>query len=428
MVGGPRHVHRAAHDGDPDGTAGSALSPLFGRAADIEQLCRRITAGHRLTTLTGPVGVGKSRLAAAVGEQLRACHRHRVHTVDFAPSPGAAGHGAPGPGTVDPLPGSGGRQLLIMDNCEFAAPELAFAVVDLLMSDDTVDVLATRRSPLGVHCERLFPVRPLPTPRPGEVLPAGRLVRIPSVALLLHAVAAIRPDFTVTEGNRSAIADLCHELDGLPLALEYAAARFRIHEPATLAAAVRSGLEELTGGRRIPPWRHTSLRTALAEHLHTLSPDATALLKRLARLETDFTLHDAEAAGSRPAEARRLLETLVDQQFVQAHEEGDGQRRFSLLRTTRTFLREAGHEPPCLLTRRQRQVAELVALGLTNRAIARRLGISEWTAVNHVRQVLKKLEVSSRVEVASWVAQRGACAPRERALPRQPQPPAVSRS
>jgi predicted ATPase/class 3 adenylate cyclase len=268
----------------------------------------------RLLTLTGPAGTGKTRLALQVAAEALDEFADGVYFVPLAPisDPGlvvpavaqalgvreVAGH-ALVEGLHEALRARP-RLLLVLDNFEQvlgAAPRVAA----LLAACPRLNVLVTSRAVLHLAGEHDFPVPPLTLPERRTLPPLERLAQYEAVRLLLERARAALPDFAITDANAPAVAEICHRLDGLPLALELAAARVRHLSPQALLARLERRLPLLTGGPRDLPARHRTLRGAIAWSYDLLGPEEQALFRRLAVFAGGCTLEAAEAvcgAGS----------------------------------------------------------------------------------------------------------------------------------
>ena len=342
-------------------------TPLVGRepeAAAIEDLVVR--EGARLVTLTGPGGVGKSRLAVQAARRLGPGFADGVRFVDLAAVPAAdlvAAGIAAGLGLIASagqlLPDlrsflRARRLLLVLDNFEQvagAAPLLA----DLLGAAPGVVVLVTSRVVLRLSGEHEFPVPPLPVPPAGQDRDAADVQDYASVALFVERARAAAHTFELTSDNAEAVAEICRRLDGLPLAIELAAARVRLPPPQALLARLDDRFSLLTGGARDLPQRQQTLRSTLDWSYGLLSASDQALLARLGVFAGSFGLPAAEAVGgdagdaaADPGRAGPVLETLgspVDSSLIRADTWG-GQPRFALLETIREYalerLREGG--------------------------------------------------------------------------------------
>jgi non-specific serine/threonine protein kinase len=337
-------------------------TPLVGREGELESArAQLLDEAVPLLTLTGPGGVGKTRLALAIAGEVAAEFADGVTLVDLAPVrdpalvlPSIAQ--ALGVRDTGERPLSEAlaaslkpRQLLLLlDNCEQiveAAPDVAA----LLAACPALQVLATSRAPLRVRGEHLRPVPPLAVPaaRPPRDLDA--LAATEAVALFAQLGRAADPAFALTETNAAAVTEIVRRLDGLPLAIELAAARLRALSPQALLALLSDRLRLLTGGPRDVTARQRTLRDTIAWSYHLLSPEERVLFRRLAAFAGGFDLAAAAAvAETDPLEAADGLAALVDQSLL-GHTEGPGGvSRFGMLETVREYgleqLRAAGEE------------------------------------------------------------------------------------
>ena len=343
-----------------------AATPLLGReqeAAAIEDLVAR--EGVRLVTLTGPGGVGKSRLMLEAARRLGPAFADGVRLVDLA-AVSAADLVTPaiaaGLGLITSAGQLAGdlesylrprRLLLALDNFEQvlgAAPLLS----GLLAVAPGLVVLVTSRAVLRLSGEHEFPVPPLPVPPAGAAPDPVQLRRYASVDLFAGRAYAADQGFELTAGNGAAVAEICRRLDGLPLAIELAAARVRLLPPQALASRLDERFSLLTGGARDLPQRQQTLRNTLEWSFGLLSAGEQALFARLGVFAGSISLPAAEAigAGSRQqghAEGAwpvtDTLGALVDTSLVRP-QTGRDQPRFSLLETIREYalerLREGG--------------------------------------------------------------------------------------
>jgi predicted ATPase len=343
----------AASDAPLAGALPAPATPLVGRerdAAAVEDLVVR--EGARLVTLTGPGGVGKSRLAIEAARRLGPGFADGVRFVELAPVSSAdlvAAALATGLGltsTGDKLIMDvqsylrARRLLLVLDNFEQvvgAAPLLA----ELLGVAPGVVVLVTSRVVLRLSGEHEFPVPPLSVPPAGASPDPEELRRYASVALFTERAHAADPGFELTGGNAEAVAEICRRLDGLPLAIELAAARVRLLPPQALLPRLGQQLSLLTGGARDLPQRQRTLRSTLDWSYGLLSASEQALFARLGVFAGPFSLPAAEAVGAdsadpgqakEPAPVLETLGSLVDSSLVQADTRGD-EPRFALLET-----------------------------------------------------------------------------------------------
>jgi predicted ATPase len=346
-----------ADEGPPAGAVPVPVTPLLGReqeSAAVEELV--VGEGVRLVTLTGPGGVGKTRLMVEAARRLGPGFADGARFVELAPVSEAdlvAAAIAAGLG----LNTSAGRLvtdlesylrprrlLLALDNFEQvlgAAPLLA----ELLEAAAGLVVLVTSRTVLRLSGEHEFPVPPLPVPPAGSRDPAD-LQRYASVSLFAERAHAVAPGFELTGANAGAVAEICRRLDGLPLAIELAAARIRLLPPQALASRLDQRFSVLSSGARDLPERQRTLRNTLDWSYGLLPAGEQALFARLGVFAGPFSLPAAEAVGapgegqaSGPGQTIETLGSLVDSSLVRAETRG-GEPRFSLLETIRDYARE----------------------------------------------------------------------------------------
>jgi predicted ATPase/DNA-binding CsgD family transcriptional regulator len=326
---------------------------LIGRDQDVEVVCQRLLQPDvRLLTLTGPGGTGKTRLALEAGTLLLDLFEQGVFFVDLAPlsdpqlvlptvaqSLGIAE--VAGLSLLEHLTDVLATQqiLLVLDNCEHVA-SAAPNVAHLLATCPGVRVLATSREPLHLSWERLHPVAPLPVPNLGDLPASDELSQVPAVTLFVERARAVRPGFTLDESNARAVAELCVRLDGLPLAIELAAARSNVLPPGALLDRLAQHLDLLKSDARDEPARHRTLQAAIAWSYDLLSSDEQLLLRRLSVFAGGWTIEAAECvcadAPIKLAAVLDLLSRLVQCSLVVA-DEREGQVRYRLLETVRQF-------------------------------------------------------------------------------------------
>ena len=336
-----------------------SLTPFIGRDEEVDAL-RRLLDHTRLLTLTGAGGSGKTRLAAEVAARTADRYADGIAWVELAPlgdadllptylldalgiEPGAR---APVTALVDSLRER--QLLLVLDNCEHLVEACASIAEVTLRGCPRVHILATSREALGVGGERawLVPGLSLP-PRDAGV---GQLEHSTAVQLFVDRAQAASASFRLTAANAPAVAQICRRMDGLPLAIELAAARVRSLPPEELASRLDDSFRVLRSGSRTAVPRHRTLREAIDWSYRLLGDHERALLQRLAIFAGDFTLHAAESvAADTDLDAADVLDTLgalVDKSLV-VMRESDGSARFYLLETIRQFaagqLRESGH-------------------------------------------------------------------------------------
>ncbi len=337
------------------------LTELIGREQDVQSICRGVHL-HRLVTLTGAGGCGKTRIAIAVAERIRGSMPHGIGFVDLGelaqgePVVGAvaAGLGITGRPDRPPIEGLVDRlrhqeMLVVLDNAEHLVTALAPLVERLVSACPGLRVLVTSREALRVAGERIVAVRPLAVP-PAAPCPLGELVRVPAVRLFAERAASMRPGFEVTDDSASSVIRICRTLDGIPLALELAAARLAVLGPEELADRLSDRFSLLVAGNRTAPERHRTLRAAVAWSHDLLADDERRLFARLGVFAGGFTLQAATAIcgpvterdlTDEPVEAEvlDLLGHLVAKSLVVA-EPGPGGVRFRLLDTLRAYARE----------------------------------------------------------------------------------------
>ena len=331
--------------------------PLLGRDAELAAIRSMIVnEGSRLVTLTGAGGSGKTRLALAAAEQLLEFFAGRVFFVPLASVTepelvGAAiahalGAGdparAPLPAVIASLRSTENRSLLIIDNFEQvidAAPELA----DLIANCPTVTILVTSREILHLYAERTLPVPPLQLPET-DAGAAAETLGNPAVMLFVQRARAVNPALELDAGNISAIAEICRRLDGLPLAIELAAARTRLITPRAMLGRIGERLKLLTGGARDLPGRQQTLRRTLDWSYELLNGGEQALLRRLSVFAGSFTLEEAEAVadpfGRLEVSVDDGVGSLVDKSLLVRKGEDAGEARFGMLGMVRDYAAE----------------------------------------------------------------------------------------
>ena len=335
-------------------------TPLVGRDDDAAAVSDLVRAeGVRLVTLTGPGGVGKSRLAVEVAQRLGAGFADGVRFVELgsvraaelvtAAIAAALGLNTSGGALITDLKSylRARRLVLVLDNFEQvmgAAP----LVAELLGAAPGVVALVTSRMVLRLSGEHEFPVPTLPVPPTGAGGDPAVVQRYASVRLFVERAQAASAGFELTSGNAGAVAEICRRLDGLPLAIELAAARVRLLPPQALLARLDDRMGLLTGGARDLPERQQTLRSTLDWSFDLLSGGEQALFARLGVFAGTFDLPAAEAVGAAtadpavPGRAGHVMDTLgslVDSSLVQP-QVSDGEPRFGLLETIREYALE----------------------------------------------------------------------------------------
>jgi len=339
------------------------LTPLVGRERELRDVVDMLSR-NRLLTLTGPGGTGKTRLALAVAPAVSACYPDGVCWVELAPldDPGIVAQviahqlGVPDSPGQDPAMAIaehvGSRSILIvLDNCEHLVSAVADLAELLLGSCPALSVLATSREVLGVDGERSWPVPPLSLPEAGTLATAASLADSGAARFFEHRAQLVFPSFRLGDDNAAAIAAVCRRLDGLPLAIELAAAQMRMLSVEQLAEHLGKIFTVLVGGARTAPRRHQTLRATLDWSHDLLDSDERAVFRRLAVFSDGFMLPAAEqvTAGDGIAAERMLglLTRLADKSLLRV-EIGRSGARYYLLSTVRAYalerLAEAGEE------------------------------------------------------------------------------------
>jgi predicted ATPase len=313
----------------------------------------------RVLTMTGPGGIGKTRLALRLSEEIAGQFPGGVCFVPLATLTvpdlivltisQALGvredAGRPSAETLQEFlrNSSRGLMLLLLDSFEHLI-SAASIVADLVAAAPGIKVLVTSRSPLHVYGEHEFPVPPLALPDPRNLPPLEALTRYEAVALFLQRAAAVKPDFAATEENAAAIADICARLDGLPLAIELAAARVKLLSPSLMRARLEKRLQLLTGGARDLPERQQTLRGAIDWSHGLLNEEEQKLFRRLSVFVGGCTLEAAEAVcnarGDLGVDVLEGMTSMVDKSLVQQAEPVAGEPRFVMLETIREYALE----------------------------------------------------------------------------------------
>jgi non-specific serine/threonine protein kinase len=350
----------------PDSAATSAVLParsrtepgcFLGRTNELELIRRLLVGGTvRLLTLTGPAGVGKTRLALEVGQGFRDVFPDGIWFLDLTtvrdpaelPSALAGSLGLPDAGPAPLLERLSAylqarESLLILDNFEQVLP--AAPLLDTLLgAAPGLKLLVTSRELLHLRAEQTLPVLPFALPDPVHLPSLDTLVEVPSIALFLQRAQMVNPDFRLAHENAPAVAELCVRLDGLPLAIELAAARTKLLSPQMMLERLAQRLSLLHWEAQDLPVRQHTLRSAIAWSYELLAGDEQVLFGRLGIFVGGFTLEAAEAiVTDAPNQRIDVLEgvaSLVDKSLVVSEDDGEGGHRFRLLESVREFALE----------------------------------------------------------------------------------------
>ena len=340
------------------------LTSFIGRSTEIGEV-KQLLSNGRLLTLTGPGGSGKTRLALQVAAEVIESFSDGVFFVALAPitSPGLVASTiaqslsvaeVAGRSIADSLMDYLQRKslLLLLDNFEqviSAAP----LVAELLEACNELKILVTSRESLRISGEREYPVPPLALPDLTRIPSPESLAQFAAVELFIQRAQAVKPNFHITKDNAPAVVEICHRLDGLPLAIELAAARIKLLPPRAMLARLEHRLEFLTGGGRDLPARQQTLRNTIAWSYDLLDEDEQQLFQRLSVFVDGCTVEAVEAvAGEHPGRISVLdqLGSLLDKSLLVEVEDPNGEPRFLMLEILREFgqeqLEASGEQEP----------------------------------------------------------------------------------
>ncbi|MGH2736063.1 MAG: tetratricopeptide repeat protein, partial [Actinomycetota bacterium] len=328
------------------------LTSFVGRKREIDDV-KRMLETSRLVTLTGPGGCGKTRLAVEVGKQLLGQFEDGVHLVALATLSDPAfvlptvaqSVGLQESAGEDPFEGlvnflRDKNILLMLDNFEAVVSAGSF-ITDLLAECPDIKVLVTTRASLRLQGEREYQVPPLEVPELDYLPDLEHLEQHESIRLFVERAQAVKAGFKLTQSNARIVAEICHRLDGLPLAIELAAVRIKLLPPAVLLDRLSSSLALLTAGPRDLPARQQTLRSALDWDYTLLDPEEQKLFRRLAVCGSGFDLEAAQtiaiAAGPLELDLFDGIESLVNKSLLRQLRSTDEEPRFAMLQTIREY-------------------------------------------------------------------------------------------
>jgi non-specific serine/threonine protein kinase len=321
---------------------------FIGRAEEVATVLRLLRA-NRLLTLTGPGGAGKTRLALAVTDIASAQFPGDIHIVSLAAvsdpalvvpaiSTALQVHSASDDAALAGIIAflRERRVLLVLDNFEQVV-DAALIVADLLTQCPTLTILVTSRIPLHLAGEQEYPVPPLALPDPDARIELDTLNRSDAVALFTRRAQQSKPDFALAADNAAVVVDICRRLDGLPLALELAAARIKLLAPQALLIRLDRRLVLLTGGSRDAPSRQRTMRDTIAWSYDLLTTDEQRLFRQLAVFAGGWTLDAAAAVCRGDGDLFDGIARLVDHSLVHQMEQLGDAARFGMLETIREY-------------------------------------------------------------------------------------------
>ncbi len=332
----------------------SRLTPFIGRVQEIKQVGQLLSqANVRLLSLVGTAGVGKTRLAVQVATEQHLLFPGGLFFVALEQVGDADGVLPAVAQALDIQEEQGRplfervqqvlynqRALLLLDNFE-QVQDASLVVLRLLAACPQLKVLITSRAVLHVQAEHVFDVFPLTLPDPEHALEPPALLECEAIALFVQRAQAVKPGFQLTPVNAAAVTRICTRLDGIPLAIELAAARIRYFPPQVLLARLEQGQAILSGNAHDIPARQQTLQRAIAWSYELLDASEQQVFRRLAVFVQGGTLEAIEqvctAGGALQEDILTVLEALVDKSLLQQQVQPEGEIRFSMLQTLREY-------------------------------------------------------------------------------------------
>ncbi len=381
------HTSSPPHEVQPNeirNTLPAQFTSFIGRQKEEDEV-KGLINRHSLVTLTGPGGTGKTRLAIQIANSLK---EEFIGGICFVPLAAITNHDHVPSAIVQSLgirtaagrePHDlvlealrGKRTLLILDNFEHVI-QASSLIGDLLGECPDLRIIVTSRVVLRVRGEQEYPVPPLRLPDIKHLPAYASLTQYASVELFVQRSMAVKPDFSITSENAPAVAEICFRLDGLPLAIELAAARTKLFSPQTLLARLGNSLDLLRSSIRETPSRHQTLRQAIAWSYELLSDEEKMLFARISVFSGGCSLDAAATVCTTGLQIDPLdaIVALLDKSLVRKQDDGDGETRFYMLETIREFglecLKGSGEEHDVCRTHAGHfaEFAEMAELQLT---------------------------------------------------------------